>query len=369
MTEFEKKYQSEQNHRQNGSENRFFSVTENCNSAATASKKNLRLLVRIGKYVVLTLVVVWLIVQLKSSWAEMLKYDWKPHWFWLTASGCLYLCGYMPVACLWFLAIKWFGQKPRFFNSIFAYYASQLGKYAPGKAMVIIIRAGMISSDHVSASVATAAVFYETLTMMGTGAFIGSLIIFFFFREHAFYSLIALGVAACSITPIIPPVFTRLLKILKVGKNDPNVEKAVSCLKFRHLILGVGLTSILWLFFGLSLWAVVQGVGLNAGGLFENLPRYVASVSLATSLGFVVLISPGGLGIREVILSLLLTPYFAHILTDPENVAFQLKPEALATLVSLVQRVVSIVAEVLIYMVLMFFNSNLKHCLGSRRNQ
>ena len=96
MTEFEKKYQSEQNHRQNGSENRFFSVTENCNSAATASKKNLRLLVRIGKYVVLTLVVVWLIVQLKSSWAEMLKYDWKPHWFWLTASGCLYLCGYMP---------------------------------------------------------------------------------------------------------------------------------------------------------------------------------------------------------------------------------------------------------------------------------
>ena len=341
-------------------------LQEGRNAVVSPSKKRFQLWIKIGKLVVLTLVVVWLVLQLKKSWAEVLKYDWNPQWGWLTASGGFYLCGFFPAACLWFLSMRWLGQKPVFFNSVLAYYASQLGKYAPGKAMVIVIRAGMIASDSVSPSVAAVAVFYETLTMMGAGAFIGSLIVFFFFRENTFYSLIALGVAACSIAPLLPPVFSRALKILKVGKNDPKVEEAIKNLRVGHLALGVLLTSILWLFFGLSLWAVVQGVGLNAGSLFDNLPRYVASVSLATSFGFVVLISPGGLGVREALLSALLTPYFALILSNPDNAAFHLKPEALATLVSLVQRIVSIIAEVSIYVVLTFFSAGLRNALKRR---
>ena len=342
------------------------SVQDGRDAEVSGPKKRLRLLIKIGKLVVLTLVVVWLVLQLKTSWSEVLKYEWNPQWGWLIASGCFYLCGFFPAACLWFLSMRWLGQKPSFFDSIFAYYASQLGKYAPGKAMVIVIRAGMIASNSVSASVAAVAVFYETLTMMGSGAFIGSLIVFFFFRENAFYSLIALGIAACSIAPLLPPVFSRALTILKVGKNDPKVEKAIKNLRVGHLALGILLTSILWLCFGLSLWAVVQGVGLDSGSLIENLPRYVASVALATSFGFAVFISPGGLGVREALLSALLTPYFALILTNPDNAAFQLKPEALATLVSLVQRIISMIAEVSIFVVLTSFNVNLRAVLKRR---
>ena len=112
--------------------------------------------------------------------------------------------------------------------------------------------------------------------------------------------------------------------------------------------------------------AVVQGVGLDSGSLIENLPRYVASVALATSFGFAVFISPGGLGVREALLSALLTPYFALILTNPDNAAFQLKPEALATLVSLVQRIISMIAEVSIFVVLTSFNVNLRAVLKRR---
>ena len=356
-----KSCQSEKGQNSEAVNDRDMSVQNGRDTVASIPKKRFQLLVKIGKLAVLTLVVVWLALQLKTSWAGVLKYEWNPQWGWLTASACFYLCGFFPSACLWFLAMRWLGQKPSFFNSVLAYYASQLGKYAPGKAMVIVIRAGMIASDSVSASVAAVAVFYETLTMMGSGAFIGSLVVFFFFRENIFYSLIALGIAVCSIAPLLPPIFSRVLKILKVGKNDPKVEEAIKNLRFSHLALGVLLSSILWLCFGLSLWAVVQGVGLDAGRLLENLPRYVASVALATSFGFVVFISPGGLGIREALLSALLTPYFALVLTNPDNASFHLKPEALATLVSLVQRIVSIIAEVSIYVILMIFNVNLRN--------
>ena len=45
-------------------------------------------------------------------------------------------------------------------------------------------------------------------------------------------------------------------------------------------------------------------------------------------------------------MSALLIPYFVVILQYPENESFSIAPEALATIVSLLQRIVSILAEV-----------------------
>ena len=315
-------------------------------------KKKFRLLIAIAKLLVLILVIVWITLQLQKSWTEILAYAWTPRWSWLIASGLFYLCGYFPASLFWYLSLCWLGQKPNFFKSILAYYSSQLGKYVPGKAMVVVIRTGMIVSERVRVSVAAVSVFYETLTMMGSGAFIGALIVFFFFRENAVFSLIALGVAVCSVTPLLPPLFVRVLKVLKVGKNDPNVQEALKNLKYRHLIIGFALMTVLWVFFGLSLWAVIRGIGVEPGPLLDSLPRYIASVSLATSLGFVVVISPGGLGVREMLLSKLLIPFFSLILGNPVNSAFNIAPEALATIISILQRIISIIAEVLTFLIM-----------------
>ncbi len=315
---------------------------------APASGKR-KLIIKTIKLVVLALVLLWIGRQLQKSWTEISLSEWNPHWGWLVASGFFYLCGFFPAALFWFLSLRWLGQKPDFFNSILAYYSSQLGKYVPGKAMVVVIRTGMIASNSVRASVAAASVFYETLTMMGSGAFFAAIIVFFCFREHVSYSLMALGVAGISLVPLAPPIFVKILKILKIGKGDPHVQTALQNLKYRYLALGFGLMAILWIFFGLSLWAAIQGVGVTPHPLMETLPRYIASVSLAMTLGFVVLISPGGLGIREAVLSTLLIPYFTILLSEPVNSSFTLQPEALSTIISLLQRVVSIIAEASVF--------------------
>lgn len=323
-------------------------------------RKRFRALIFLIKLAVFLLVVLWIILQLKKSWVEILNYNWSPKWEWLFLSGLFYLCGFFPAAILWFLSLRWLGQSPNFFGAIFAYYSSQLGKYVPGKAMVVVIRTGMIASEAVNVGVAAASVFYETLVMMGSGAFIGALIVFFYFRENAFFSWIALVFALCSITPLLPPIFSRILLILKIGKNDANIQRSLKNLKYRTLIIGLALTSILWLFWGLSLWAVIKGVGVDPGSLAKSLPRYIASVSLAMSLGFVVIVSPGGLGIREAILSKLLIPYFTTLLHSPVNVAFTMAPGALATIVSLLQRIISILAELTVFVLLYAYRIWLK---------
>ena len=55
-----------------------------------------------------------------------------------------------------------------------AYYVGHLGKYVPGKALVVIIRTGLISGPRVDTTVAAVSIFIETLTMMAVGAFLAA---------------------------------------------------------------------------------------------------------------------------------------------------------------------------------------------------
>ena len=51
---------------------------------------------------------------------------------------------------------------------------SHLGKYVPGKAMVVVVRAGMVVPFGARASTAAIATFYETLVMMAAGGLIAA---------------------------------------------------------------------------------------------------------------------------------------------------------------------------------------------------
>ena len=55
-----------------------------------------------------------------------------------------------------------------------AYLVSHLGKYVPGKAMVVVVRAGMVVPFGARASTAAIATFYETLVMMAAGGLIAA---------------------------------------------------------------------------------------------------------------------------------------------------------------------------------------------------
>ena len=305
-----------------------------------------RLLLASAKALILALVCIWLFKNLYSSWDDISQYEWSPHWGWLVASGLFYLVGFFFAALFWHIILHRLSQRSSLFESLEAYYYSQLGKYVPGKALVVVIRTSMLSRRSENrASVIATSVFYETLTMMGTGAFIGAFIVLLTLHDNRYFSILAFGVALGSLVPLLPPIFTRIVRLLRIGKNDPETQSAFSSFNYQNLFLGIVLMTILWSFFGLSLWAALRGLGLETEPLMTTLPRYISVVSLAMSLGFVMLISPGGLGIRELILSTLLIPYLSVLLAMPSNASFTIDATALATIVSLLQRIISILAE------------------------
>lgn len=228
---------------------------------------------------------------------------------WLVLASALYLVGLLPAALFWRRILQRLGQEASLLETFRAYYIGHLGKYVPGKAMVVVLRAGLIRGRRVDTGAAAVSVFFETLTMMSVGALLAAAILVFSFREHAWLCLLSVGLMVAAGVPVAPPVFRRLARLAGVGKSDPRIAEKMARLSWWSLAEGVAAMTVCWMLLGGSLWAVLQSIQSEPLSLMAQFPLYVASVALAMVAGFLSLI-PGGAVIREMVLAQLLGRQF-----------------------------------------------------------
>jgi len=294
------------------------------------------------KFAIVAAVIIWVLWELHKTWDKLTEHQWEFHVGWLVLAGVFYLIGFFPAAIFWRHLLCLMGQSPGFFAAVRAYYISQLGKYTPGKAMVVIMRADIIHGPNVRASCAAAAVFFETFAIMSIGALLAAVITFFWFPGHPqYWAFLALNIfmLGLSIFPTIPPLFRYVAKKLGVGKGDPDMDSHMKKLQWSTVFYGWGIMGIGWVFFGLSLWCTIHGLGLEPGPI-QALPKYIAISAMSVVLGFVLML-PGGFGAREWVLIHFLAP----MLGDP----------GFAIAAAGAMRVVSILSELAITAVLARF--------------
>jgi len=240
------------------------------------------------------------------------NFDWRTlQSGWLIAAGALYLAGMLPSGLFWWQALRAMGQRPTLFETMRAFYVGHLGKYFPGKALVVVIRTALIRSQRVDTTVAAASVFVETLTMMAVGAVVAAVLLAKLFREYPTLLVLAIGLAVCAGVPTYPPLFRRLLRMLQVQRANPNIDQAIDGLGVK--LMGFGWLAIAggWLLIGLSLWGTLKSMP-NVPVTLADLPLITATVSLAMVAGFLSLI-PGGLGVREFVVMTLFVPAFGEV--------------------------------------------------------
>ena len=232
---------------------------------------------------------------------------------WLLLAMIFYLIGMLPSCLFWWRTLWAMGQQPSFVETVRAFYVGHLGKYVPGKALVVVIRTALIRGRRVDTTVAAASVFVETLTMMAVGAVVAAAILSFVFRAEPWFVLLALFLAACAGLPTYPPLFRRALRLLQVHRANPDIERAIDGLNGRLMGLGWLAISGGWAFLGLSLWATLSAMGQEvADPRLDDLPLLTAAVALAMVAGFLSLL-PGGIGVRELVVIPLLAPRFDQV--------------------------------------------------------
>jgi uncharacterized membrane protein YbhN (UPF0104 family) len=212
-----------------------------------------------------------------------------------------------------------------------AFYIGHLGKYVPGKAFVVIMRAGMVSEPGTKASVAAVCVFYETLSCIAAGGLLtallgflptpeGDFLVVYYLLKTPLVNLLseptirtfagpvlALGMLL-GLLPISPVVFNFLAERITRPFRKADGEPFPKLTPFA-LLLGLGTGGMSWVVNGLSLWAVIRSVSPVEFGLHELL-LCVAVVACSMVAGFVLMV-PAGFGVRDGLLALLLenTPY------------------------------------------------------------
>jgi glycosyltransferase 2 family protein len=257
------------------------------------------------KLLIVALVVWFIRKAIAGAVGQLRDSSWALSPGWLVASAALYLLGLLPEGLFWHRVLRALGQDARLGETLRAYFIGHLGKYVPGKAMVVILRTGLIRSHRVDTGLAAASVFLETLTMMSVGAFLAAAILMVWFAEQRFLFWVSLGLVSVAGLPTLPPVFSRLARLAGVGRSNPATAAKLAGLGYPLLVGGWIAMTVGWVLMALSLWAVLRGMGLAETDLLEQIHLYTATVALAVVGGFASMI-PGGAVVREVVLTELL---------------------------------------------------------------
>ncbi len=291
------------------------------------------------------------------------------HFEWLVLSGLLYLGGIGFSALYWRRLLVGLGERPTLVAVLRAYYVGHLGKYLPGKAWALLLRVGLIRSANAPVGrfgIVTLTAIYEVLATMASGALLAAILFALFAPrtgvgldperlwrllsqdadagalEWAVVVPLALLLAIITGLPLVPSVFNILVRRFTIPVDDPNREPPE--LRIAWLVEGLLLTALGWLLQGASVIVALHAI--LGGGLTwttATLGRVIASQALANVAGFVILVAPAGLGVREFILTVLLAP-------DLERIA-DLEPEearGVAVLTALVVRLVWTASELLL---------------------
>ncbi len=260
------------------------------------------------------------------------RMDWKSiRIVWIPLSCVFGFFSILMPGILWWIVLRSFHADPPFLPTQAAYAVGSLGKYVPGKAMVPIMRSASMRKWGVPISASILGVIVETLLSLSAAGTLGAITLCAS-RPPRWLFLVSIAAALCSIIPTIPPIFNWMLKQVAKRKRLPRIEKdgqrnsheigwSLVCRCWLLAVIG-------WILMGTSLFAAVAAVspqvlrdafpeflaGVYSGDIATSLQLWVlciATASLAFVIGFLSML-PGGAGVRELIVTLLLAPIVGY---------------------------------------------------------
>jgi hypothetical protein len=236
--------------------------------------------------------------QLVASVPRLANLRWER----IALSSLLYAMGLVPPGFVLRRALLSLGQRPRLGTAIMAQLIGHVGKYVPGKAMVVILRAGVLSRDRVSAVPATISIFLETFLMMAVGAAFAGIVVLWL-PVPRWITLTAVSLSVVASLPTLPPVL-KLVATRAMRKQHAEFDSEIGMGLFAA---GWGWSILSWMLIGASFTTLITAIPTATvlPSWIELFPLATAAISLAMVVGFASLL-PGGAGVRELILATIL---------------------------------------------------------------
>lgn len=212
---------------------------------------------------------------------------------------------------------------------------SELGKYLPGKVGQFVGVAVLCRSLDITREEAIASALLQLIFQCILGCLIGMpFILSTELTETMLNRLTNIGYTSFPISTIILIIIGVIFLILfknRLSTKIPHLKKVIPrVFSFKKLLRLILIYLLLWACVGVSFFLFIKSIYPIQ---IEHLPFISSIYPFAWSIGFMSLITPGGLGVREGILSIVLTTCL---------------PPVTATLVALLSRLWVIITEIIL---------------------
>jgi uncharacterized membrane protein YbhN (UPF0104 family) len=250
--------------------------------------------------------------------------EWSAlRWGWLIPALGLTFLGTVPGWLFWHVLLHRFGLPIAWSHSFRAFYLSQLGKYVPGKVMVVAIRASIAATVPRSAAsdqgqsfqpwlIVSAAAVIETLMFIAVGSGLGVICGATLLADQLWVLGLGAAFAGAILFLMLPPVLSFWVTRIPLLKSKTDRQWLASRWSWDLFATGSAIFVVGWLLLGGGLLSLTLLLPEQATTLAE-LPRTTAGVTLSTVIGFLSFV-PGGLGVREIVLFPILRPTFPAVL-------------------------------------------------------
>ncbi|MDH7486191.1 MAG: DUF2079 domain-containing protein [Anaerolineae bacterium] len=257
---------------------------------------------RVIQVIVLLLALGFLAALLVSQWQTLQAYEWRlrPGWALLALAGLG--LGWLVELGLWRAILSRLGGSLRYGMAARVWFLSNLTRYIPGNVWQFLSMVELAAEQGVSrAATLTSIVLHQVLS---TAAGLALAALYFawagegvwFARLRPFLFALPLGLALLQ-----PRLLERGLNGLLTRLGRPPLRVTLSWAQVWTLLAGYALV---WLVMGTGFAALVRALTPLS---WAQLPRLVAVFAAAYVIGFLSLLTPSGLGVREGVMTLLLT--------------------------------------------------------------
>lgn len=277
--------------------------------------------------VLVVLVAVFLIRALASSWDEVRDYEWSFDFSYLVLSVGLMFLYYAQQWGGWRLVMRSFGDPLSRPESIAIWFATILGRYVPGSVAMVAGRVVMCGRRGIPARNSLASIVYENaLILISALVVTAASVPFWPDFEYRAYALLLVVLAPVGLVMVHPKVFKRTANfaLRKTGREP--LEKT---LPFGRVLVLLVYYAGGWILLGLAFACLTASVAPVEA---SELALLVGGYAFAWEVGFLSLITPSGIGVKEAVLALVLS----LVLPVPAVVAVVVLSRLWQTLIELV---------------------------------
>ncbi|MCX5848709.1 MAG: lysylphosphatidylglycerol synthase domain-containing protein [Deltaproteobacteria bacterium] len=236
----------------------------------------------------------------KKNWDAIRAYHFAIDFYYIAASIIVMMIGFLMETYIWQILVNdYLTNKLNFLVSIALYNTTAMLKYMPGKIWTYTAQIALMSSKGISKAV----LIYINIICFICLTFVSAIYVLYYYFFYLQMTPWGISILIFILLIFLDFVFiiwnTPIINYLIIHPINRIFKREIRPIKMRKLLLVY--VQLLYLFAyvpaAIGMYFLAKGIGVEIS--FFNILPIIATLSLSLVLGYIAFFSPGGLGIRE----------------------------------------------------------------------